>query len=219
MFFFCEESATCCDRFQSADEGPICELCSQPVLRVISQGAGSHVLGLDTKHNMHELVLYMKHFDSFHMQTNTGYLDDWRICATLAATYLEVQFVPLPGWSWTQKGKKTGVNMTLDLNMLGKAHNPLVLNIVFPIKVAICGYSPFSDKPSYLHTSRGPRMTDITKTEDECFEVRMCIYIYYILLYYIILYHIILYYIMLYYNYVILYYVILYYIILYYIIL
>ena len=140
--FFCEESATCCDRFQSADEGPICELCSQPVLRVISRGA---------KHRVHELVLYMKHFDSFRMQTNTGYLDDWRICATLAATYLEVQFVPLPGWSWTQKGKKlVSICMTLDLNMLGKAHNPLVLNIVFPIKVAICGYSPFSDKPVYV---------------------------------------------------------------------
>ena len=41
-------------------------------------------------------------------------------------------------------------------------------------------------------------MTDITKTEDECFEVRMCIYIlYYIILY--ILYYIILYYIILYY--------------------
>ena len=83
------------------------------MLRVISQGAGSHVLGLDTKHNMHELVLYMKHFDSFHMQTNTGYVDDWRICATLAATYLEVQFVPLPGWSWTQKGKKKLVSIRL----------------------------------------------------------------------------------------------------------
>ena len=47
--FFCEDFkrvqavVTCCDRFQPADEGRICE-CSQLVLRLISQGAGSGVM-------------------------------------------------------------------------------------------------------------------------------------------------------------------------------
>ena len=139
----------------------------------------------------------MKHFDSFHMQTNTGYLDDWRICATLAATYLEVQFVPLPGWSWTQKGKKLVSIWLWTWTCWGKHTIHWFWTSFSLLKWPFVGIAHFqTNRPIFTHQEAQEWLT-LQKLRMNALKSE-CVYIYIILLYYIILYHIILYYIILY---------------------
>ena len=116
-----------------------------------------------------------------------GYVPRWpprtwkcSLCPCLAGHGLRreknwCQYVWL--WTWTCWGKHTIHWFWTSFSLLKWPFVGIAHFQTNPYMFQLCVLK----KPSYLHTSRGPRMTDITKTEDECFDIRMCIYIYYII--------------------------------------
>ena len=78
------------------------QLCSGGFLRFSQVFSGSHLLGLDTKH-MHALVLYTKRLEE--MCHVIRHVPGSAVCV-LAWLVMD------------SEGKTTGVNITLDLNML-----------------------------------------------------------------------------------------------------